>query len=177
MDMGRNHAVAVLIGLATVVVAQVPAAAAAPTKSAVLSDWTQPDGGSYNRWNDARQHQGDWAGYGFDWSTDYCTSSPDNPLGFDSKLSCYRHDFGYRNYQAMGQFGANKARLDDALYQDLRRKCATYSAAVRPACDSLAWTYYQAVKRLGVTAVSQQDLDDAARLKERGERAAAAGAR
>ena len=48
--------------------------------------------------------------YGFDWSTDYCSASPDQPLGFDFRLSCWRHDFGYRNYKAVGAFPANKSR-------------------------------------------------------------------
>ncbi len=30
-----------------------------------------------------RQNQGAWADYAFDWSTDLCSTSPDQPLGFD----------------------------------------------------------------------------------------------
>ncbi|BCY10584.1 phospholipase [Actinoplanes sp. L3-i22] len=154
-------ALAVTIGLAT------PATAAAPAdKLAVLSSFTQTSATSYNSWNAARQNQGAWSAYAFDWSTDYCSSSPDNPLGFDFKLSCARHDFGYRNYKAVGAFDANKARLDSALYEDLKRKCATYSSAVRPACTALAWTYYQAVSVFGsFAAVSDADLAKAAELK------------
>lgn len=137
-------------------------------KLSVLSSFTQTSAGSYNSWNSARLNQGAWVDYQFDWSTDYCSSSPDNPLGFDFQLSCYRHDFGYRNYKAMGQFSANKSRLDSAFYNDLLRKCDTYSSWVRPACDALAWTYYQAVKAFGKIAVSQADLDKAAALKADG---------
>jgi hypothetical protein len=133
-------------------------------KLAVLSSWTQTSAGSYNAWNTARTQQGDWADYGFDWSTDYCSSSPDNPLGFDFRLSCYRHDFGYRNYKRMSQFPANKPRLDSAFYEDMRRRCATYSTVLRPACYSLAWTYYQAVKLFGSLTVTQADLDRAEAL-------------
>ena len=114
----------------------------------MLSSWTQTSAASYNSWNSARVNQAAWAEYGFNWSTDYCSSSPDNPLGFTFNLSCYRHDFGYRNYKAVGQFPANKSRLDSAFYEDLKRVCATYNSVVRPACYSLAWTYYQAVKHL-----------------------------
>ena len=86
----------------------------------------------------------------------------DNPLGFDFTLSCWHHDFGYRNYKAIGQFSANKARVDDTFYADMKRKCATYHSAVRPACTSLAWTYYQAVSIFGsVAAVQQADIDKA----------------
>lgn len=151
---------ALLFGLAA------PATAAPADKLAVLSSFTQTSVTSYNSWNSARQNQGAWSAYGFDWSTDYCSSSPDNPLGFDFKLSCARHDFGYRNYKAVGAFDANKSRLDSALYEDLKRKCATYSSVVRPACTALAWTYYQAVAVFGsFAAVSDADLDKAATIK------------
>jgi hypothetical protein len=126
-----------------------PAQAAPADKVQVLSSWTQTSASSFNAWNSARQNQGAWAAYGFDWSTDYCSSSPDNPLGFPFKLSCARHDFGYRNYKAIGQFSANKARLDSAFYEDLKRVCNGYSGATKTACTSTAWTYYQAVKALG----------------------------
>lgn len=39
-----------------------------------------------------------------DWSSDGCSSSPDNPLGFNFENSCYRHDFGYRNFKAQSRF-------------------------------------------------------------------------
>ena len=118
-------------------------------KLAVLSSWTQTNAASYNAWNSARQNQGDWAPYGFNWSTDYCSSSPDNPLGFPFKTACARHDFGYRNYKAAGSFSANKARIDSAFYEDLKRVCNGYSGASKTACDSTAWTYYHAVDIFG----------------------------
>ncbi|MBQ1072193.1 phospholipase [Micromonospora sp. C31] len=152
-----------------------PAAAVTTSqKLSVLSGWTQTSATSYNSWNSGRLNKGAWASYGFNWSTDYCSSSPDNPLGFKFSLSCYRHDFGYRNYKAMGRFSTNKARLDSAFYADLKRVCATYNAAVRPACYSLAWTYYQAVSAFGsVAAVQQADIDRAARMKADAEHRAA----
>ncbi|MEU4639344.1 phospholipase [Micromonospora sp. NPDC023814] len=162
-------ALLVLLGVAS------PAAAVTPTqKLSVLASWTQTSATSYNAWNSARLNKAAWAEYAFDWSTDYCSSSPDNPLGFNFTLSCYRHDFGYRNYKAMGQFSANKSRLDSAFYEDLKRVCATYNTIVRPACYSLAWTYYQAVSAFGsVAAVQQADIDRAARMKADAERRAA----
>lgn len=146
---------ALLIGLGIGTPAQ---AVTSAEKLAVLSNWTQTSVSSYNAWNSARLNQAAWAAYNFDWSTDYCSSSPDNPLGFNFSLSCYRHDFGYRNYKAMGQFSANKSRLDSAFYEDLKRVCATYSSVVQPACYSLAWTYYQAVKQFGNLNVTEADV-------------------
>ncbi len=136
-----------------------PAAAVTPEeKLAVLGNFTQTSSASYDAWNSARQNQPGWAAYTLNWSTDYCSSSPDNPLGFDFALSCWRHDFGYRNYKEMGQFSANKSRLDSAFYEDLKRRCARYNWAVRPACTSLAWTYYQAVRAFGNVVVTAADL-------------------
>ncbi|MFI8298839.1 phospholipase [Streptomyces nigra] len=137
------------VSVATLVVLA-PAAQAAPAdKPQVLSSWTQTSASSYNAWVSARNNQSAWAAYGFDWSTDYCSSSPDNPFGFPFQTSCARHDFGYRNYKALGTFSANKSRLDSAFYEDLRRVCAGYSGASNTACNSTAWTYYQAVKAFG----------------------------
>ncbi|MEV0728908.1 MULTISPECIES: phospholipase [Polymorphospora] len=162
---GTTLAVLTTIGMST------PAAAVTQAqKLSVLSSFTQTSASSYNSWNSARLNQGAWAAYNFNWTTDYCSSSPDNPLGFTFNLSCYRHDFGYRNYKAVGQFSTHKARLDSAFYEDLKRVCATYNSFVRPACTSLAWTYYQAVRTFGKVVLSQADLDKAASLKAAGEK-------
>ncbi|GLH95506.1 phospholipase [Phytohabitans aurantiacus] len=166
--MSRRIAITLAAALVTVLGLAQPALAAPADKMTVLASWTQTSTASYNTWNSARSNQGAWTAYGFNWSTDYCSSSPDNPLGFDFKLSCHRHDFGYRNYKAVGQFDANKARVDSAFYSDLKRKCAGYNAVVRPACLSLAWTYYQAVKAFGSVVTTQSDLDRAERLLPQG---------
>ena len=92
------------------------------------------------------------------------TASPDNPLGFTFTLSCARHDFGYRNYKAVGAFSANKARLDNAFYADLLRVCGTYPVLTQPACDALAWTYYEAVHVFGSVVLTTTDLHRAAAL-------------
>src|SRR5437879_1240621 len=97
-------AVFITLGWAT------PASAATfDPKVAVLSGWTQASAGSYTGWHTARDDQPAWADYAFDWSTDFCSASPDEPLGFDFRLPCARHDFGYRNYKVVGLFSANKA--------------------------------------------------------------------
>jgi hypothetical protein len=156
-----------LVVLLTVLALLVPAgvAHAAASKAEMLSRWTQPTASSTADWNAARLDRSPWSGYGFDWSTDYCSSSPDNPLGFTFANACWHHDFGYRNYKAIGQFGGNKARVDQTFYADLKRRCGTYSSVVRPACLSLAWTYYQAVSIFGsVAAVRPADIDKARRL-------------
>ncbi|MFE5216980.1 MULTISPECIES: phospholipase [unclassified Streptomyces] len=137
------------MALVTVTATAGSATAAPADRPQVLATWTQTSASSYNTWAAARANQSAWAAYQFDWSTDYCSSSPDNPFGFPFSLSCARHDFGYRNYKAAGTFSANKARLDSALYEDLKRVCNGYSGATKTTCNGTAWTYYQAVKAFG----------------------------
>ena len=137
------------LALITVLGTAAAAKAAPADKPQVLASWTQTSASSYNAWAAARANQSAWSAYAFDWSTDYCSSSPDNPFGFPFSTSCARHDFGYRNYKAIGAFDANKSRLDSAFYEDLKRVCANYSGASKTACNSTAWTYYQAVKAFG----------------------------
>lgn len=137
------------MALAAVTATAYTATAAPADKPQILSSWTQTSASSYNLWAAARSNQAAWSAYSFDWSTDYCSSSPDNPFGFPFSTSCARHDFAYRNYKAAGSFDANKSRLDSALYEDLKRVCNAYSGATKTACTSTAWTYYQAVKALG----------------------------
>jgi hypothetical protein len=162
-----RRTVVVLISVFALLTPAATALAAAPADMpAVLARWTQPGATSATAWYAASLARDPWSEYGFDWSTDHCSSSPDRPLGFDFRRSCQRHDFGYRNYKAAGEFSANKARLDTGFLADLKRLCATYDLILRPACLSLAWTYYAAVDVFGSTAaVSQADLDRAAKLK------------
>jgi Prokaryotic phospholipase A2 len=85
-----------------------------------------------------------------DWSTDYCSSSPDSGPGFNFKNACTRHDFGYRNYKRFGVFATGgKDYSDYIFYNDMKADCAARSWYQRPTCYSLAWTYYQAVKNFG----------------------------
>jgi hypothetical protein len=162
----RRTLVILVAVLAVFAPAGVASAATVAEKVSVMSSWTQPTAASYHAWNAARLNRTPWTGYRFDWSTDYCSSSPDRPLGYDFTLSCWHHDFGYRNYKAVGLFPANKARLDNVFYADLKRKCATYHSLTRPACYSLALTYYEAVHLFGsVSAVSPADIDRAARMQ------------
>lgn len=85
-----------------------------------------------------------------DWTTDYCSNSPDSGPGFNFKNACTRHDFGYRNYKRYGVFNSGgKDYTDYIFYNDMKADCAARSWYQRPTCYSLAWTYYQAVKNFG----------------------------
>jgi len=49
-----------------------------------------------------------------DWTSDGCTSSPDNPFGFPFVPACNRHDFGYHNYRNQNRFTeSGKLRIDN----------------------------------------------------------------
>ncbi|MFD9008405.1 phospholipase [Streptomyces sp. NPDC059558] len=151
----RRLVPALATATATALLALAPAAWAAPQvpadKPQVLSSWTQTGAASYHAWAEAREHRAAWAAYAFDWSTDQCTSSPDNPFGFPFADACARHDFGYRNHRAAGLFPAAKERLDLAFHADLKRVCARYSGSRRISCEGTALTYYQAVRLLGIS--------------------------
>ncbi|MEU8571088.1 phospholipase [Streptomyces pathocidini] len=141
-------ALATVLGTAaSATAAGVPVAPA--DKARVLASWTQASDNSYGLWAAARGNRAEWEGYGFDWSTDYCSGAPDIPFGFDFRQSCARHDFGYRNYKAAGGFAANKQRLDEAFFVDLRRVCNRTTTGSRALCESTAWMYYQAVRNFG----------------------------
>lgn len=82
-----------------------------------------------------------------DWSSDACSWSPDEPLGYDFTPACHRHDFGYRNYKAQSRFTEDtRLTIDDNFYSDMKDLCGGASA-----CDAAAWTYYQAVRQFGAS--------------------------
>lgn len=168
-DMTRRILIVLVLALGLLIpagAAFATAPATATDKLTVLVGWSQPTSASTTAWNNARLDRSSWTSYGFDWTTDYCSASPDRPLGFDFTNPCWHHDFGYRNFTALGEFAANKDRVDSTFYADLKRVCAGYNSLVRPACHSLAWTYYQAVHLFGSLAkVSTADIDKAAHLK------------
>jgi hypothetical protein len=135
-------------------------------KLATLSGFTQPAAASAASWRAAWQNQASWIDYAFDWSTDLCSSSPDQPLGFDFRMSCRRHDFGYRNYKAVSQFPANKDRIDSAFYFDMREVCAGYSGVAKSTCNGLARTYYEAVRQFGALVVTDEQVEEVHREAE-----------
>lgn len=155
----------ILLVLILLLAAVLPAGAAHASTTgrlALLTAWTQPTSAGITAWNAARADRDRWAAYNFDWSTDYCSAAPERPLGFNFTNACWHHDFGYRNFKDAGLFAANKARVDETFHAHLKRICKAYNSLVRPACYSLAWTYYQAVSVFGSLAkVRKADLDRA----------------
>jgi hypothetical protein len=88
-----------------------------------------------------------------DWSSDSCSYSPDNPLGFDFGSSCNRHDFGYRNYKKQDRFTENnRLKIDNNFKADMYSQCGD-----NVACKGTANVYYEAVRRFGASSTSVAD--------------------
>ncbi|MGW7634899.1 phospholipase [Streptomyces decoyicus] len=91
--------------------------------------------------------------WGFIWSTDWCTKLADKPGGFNFKLSCARHDFGYRNYKKMMgkeafRHSKHERRVDKAFLFDMNNQCAVQphkTDAERRQCRKTAKAYYDRV--------------------------------
>ncbi|PGG95693.1 hypothetical protein GX51_08159 [Blastomyces parvus] len=92
------------------------------------------------------------------WESDGCSKSPDKP-GFNFLPSCYRHDFGYRNYKAQDRFSdANKEKIDTMFRSDLYDECAKEKDEEKKEnCKDIADIYYWAVSTFG-----KRDLGDVA---------------
>lgn len=52
-----------------------------------------------------------------DWSSDDCTSAPDNPLGFKFQPACQRHDFGIRNYKGQQRLDKTSKKAIDKNFR------------------------------------------------------------
>ncbi|MBX6386621.1 MAG: sugar-binding protein, partial [Microbispora sp.] len=75
---------------------------------------------------------------------DYCTSSPDKPLGFDFRQACMMHDYGYA-LRKMGYI-SSKYQADAVFYYVLYYGvCSAYAWWKRGTCRHIAYTYYTAV--------------------------------
>ncbi|MFI7452770.1 phospholipase [Nonomuraea sp. NPDC049714] len=100
---------------------------------------------------DAHQGRNYWR---WNWTTDYCSSSPDKPGGFNFELACWRHDFGYRNYKSLRSFSSpNKERVDKAFLYDMERVCNRaygFLEVQRATCRRIAKQYYNAVRLAGI---------------------------
>ncbi|KAM4066444.1 prokaryotic phospholipase A2 domain-containing protein [Hirsutella rhossiliensis] len=64
---------------------------------------------------------------GFEWWTDGCTASPDEPMpGLNYTKSCRRHDFCYHTLKKQGRFYRNvKTEVDNIFFKDMNDACAS----------------------------------------------------
>ncbi|GAA4916195.1 phospholipase [Streptomonospora salina] len=104
-----------------------------------------------------------------DWSTDSCSWSPDQPIGYDFDPGCTRHDFGYRNYKLQNRFTeANRLAIDDNFRDDLYGICAGDWL-----CQGTADIYYSAVRQFGGSGTDTAAALRAAGVQEQTEQLAA----
>ena len=93
-----------------------------------------------------------------DWSSDSCSYSPDDPLGYEFTESCDRHDFGYRNYKAQTRFNEDtRLTIDDNFLADMNGSCGDDST-----CRGVATLYYEAVRQFGGSGASTAEAIDQA---------------
>ncbi|MFE9774970.1 phospholipase A2 [Streptomyces sp. NPDC005931] len=147
---------------------QVGAAVSKDAKLKKLGSITGDSAKSQERWFTAlgQYQQGKAAikRYRFDWKTDYCSMAPNTvPGGYDFSFSCYRHDFGYRNYKKLAGKKVfknyHKNRIDKAFHSDMKRQCGKFFWAdpytpaqrkkLKAACLKSAKKYYEAVVAFG----------------------------
>ena len=87
------------------------------------------------------------------WTDDGCSNAPDQPNGYNFLPSCYRHDFGYRNYKAQGRFNEpNRETIDNNMKRDLYNECDKFDgrqAFKRVDCRRIADLYYVGVRAFG----------------------------
>ncbi|QBI55637.1 phospholipase [Streptomonospora litoralis] len=96
-----------------------------------------------------------------DWSSDSCSWSPDQPIGYDFDPGCKRHDFGYRNYKLQNRFTeAERLNIDRNFRDDLYGICDGDWL-----CQGTADIYYNAVRQFGALSA-----DTAAALRAGGVR-------
>ncbi|KAK6333754.1 hypothetical protein TWF730_003937 [Orbilia blumenaviensis] len=84
----------------------------------------------------------------------------DFPYGYEFLNSCYRHDFGYRNYKAQDRFTpGNRERIDKQFEEDLLAQCKSQFPKAnilhpdqffkKKWCDTVAKVYYKFVRLCG----------------------------
>ncbi|MER7081133.1 phospholipase A2 [Saccharopolyspora kobensis] len=97
-----------------------------------------------------------------DWSSDGCSMSPDEPLGFKFRTSCDRHDFGYRNYKKQERFTEpNRKEIDDNFRDDMYTACGDNLA-----CKGTANIYYFAVREFGGVSGSTAEAVEHAQIQQ-----------
>ncbi|MBB5155683.1 phospholipase [Saccharopolyspora phatthalungensis] len=96
-----------------------------------------------------------------DWSSDGCSMSPNEPLGYKFRTSCERHDFGYRNFTKQHRFTEdNRRRIDDNFRADMYSVCGNDLG-----CKGTANVYYFAVREFGGASGSTAHAVDLAQIQ------------
>jgi hypothetical protein len=87
-----------------------------------------------------------------DWTTDGCSAPIVGSEGrsFIFRSACNRHDFGYRNFKALGLFDTStRTLIDEQLYRDMNRACDSQRRTFKVRCIAWSEIFYTMVRAAG----------------------------
>ena len=87
-----------------------------------------------------------------DWSNDGCSAPIVGSEGrsFNFRTACNRHDFGYRNFKALGLFDTSTRTLvDEQLHRDMNTYCSSQRRSFKVRCIAWSEIFYTMVRAAG----------------------------
>ena len=87
-----------------------------------------------------------------DWTTDGCSAPIVGSEGrsFNFRTACNRHDFGYRNFKALGLFDTSTRTLvDEQLHRDMNTYCSSQRRSFKVRCIAWSEIFYTMVRAAG----------------------------
>jgi hypothetical protein len=87
-----------------------------------------------------------------DWTTDGCSAPIVGSEGrsFNFRTACDRHDFGYRNFKALGLFDTStRTQIDEQLHRDMNRACDSQRRTLKVRCVAWSEIFYTMVRAAG----------------------------
>ena len=87
-----------------------------------------------------------------DWTTDGCSAPIVGSEGrsFNFRSACNRHDFGYRNFKALGLFDtSNRTLIDEQLRRDMNTYCDSQRRTLKVRCIAWSEIFYTMVRAAG----------------------------
>jgi hypothetical protein len=69
---------------------------------------------------------------------------------FNFRTACDRHDFGYRNFKALGLFDTStRTLIDEQLHRDMNRACDSQRRTLKVRCVAWSEIFYTMVRAAG----------------------------
>ena len=87
-----------------------------------------------------------------DWTTDGCSAPIVGSEGrsFNFRTACDRHDFGYRNFKALGLFATStRTLIDEQLHRDMNTSCDSERRTLKVRCIAWSEIFYTMVRAAG----------------------------
>ena len=87
-----------------------------------------------------------------DWSNDGCSAPIVGSEGrsFNFRTACDRHDFGYRNFKAIGLFDTStRTLIDEQLHRDMNKACDSQRRTFKVRCIAWSEIFYTMVRAAG----------------------------